>query len=66
MKDFDIPFIYVQGGKDKKINPTGAFEFIESAKSLDKTLLFYPDLWHDILYEPELWGILRRVIDWCN
>jgi len=66
MKSFDIPFLFVQGGKDKKVNPVGSFEFMEKAKSQDKTLLFYPDLWHDILHEPEIWGIFRRVINWCN
>jgi len=29
-------------------------------------MLFYSDVWHDILHEPEIWGILKRVIKWCD
>jgi alpha-beta hydrolase superfamily lysophospholipase len=39
---------------------------MKAIKSKDKVLLFYPDLWHDVLHEPEFWGIFKRVLKWCN
>lgn len=35
-KHFDIPFVIVQGGLDKLVNPLGAFELYDQSKSQDK------------------------------
>jgi esterase/lipase len=33
---FSAPFLIVQGGHDKLVNPEGAFELYEQSRSLDK------------------------------
>lgn len=37
---FDVPFVVVQGGLDKLVNPIGAFELFDKAPSKDKQVGF--------------------------
>ena len=52
---FDIPFVVVQGGLDKLVNPIGAFELYDKSPSKDKQvpfplikIWFYEKMWHDV------------------
>ena len=49
-KDYKSPFMIVQGGLDKLVNPQVAFElFAQSRTALeDKEIIFYENMWHDI------------------
>ena len=66
MHKFDLPVMLVQGGKDRIVEAEGAFEFMAKSASTDKQLVFYPDLWHDVVHEPELWSIMRRANAWLD
>jgi acylglycerol lipase len=37
---FDVPFVVVQGGLDKLVNPVGAFDLYDKSISKDKQVLF--------------------------
>ena len=66
MENFKLPALVIQGAKDRIVEAEGAFHFMERSKSEDKTLLLYPNLWHDISSEPELWSILEKAKGWLE
>ena len=43
---FNLPFLIIQGGRDKIVNYKGAFLLFENSPSKDKTFIFMEDLWH--------------------
>lgn len=53
---YKAPFMVVQGGLDKLVNPEVAFELYENSqtKSEDKEIIFYENMWHDIWHEEEI------------
>lgn len=65
-EDFKVPFLLISGGKDKLVKPTSHFEFFKFSKSDDKELLYYPNCWHFIYAEEEIFEIISRVIDWIG
>lgn len=52
-KDYKSPFLIVQGGLDKLVNPSVAFELFAQSRTPpeDKDILFYENMWHDIWHE---------------
>jgi acylglycerol lipase len=48
-----LPFITIQGGADKLVDPGGAQMLYDQAGSRDKTLKIYPGLFHEVHNEPD-------------
>jgi acylglycerol lipase len=48
-----LPFIVVQGGQDKLVDPAGASMLYEQASSTDKTIKVYEELYHECHNEPD-------------
>lgn len=61
-----LPILIVQGTGDTITSPSGPKEFIERGISTDKTLKLYPDLYHDILHEPNSDQVTGDILDWLN
>lgn len=61
-----LPFIVVQGGKDRLSDPRGAQMLYDRAGSSDKTLKLFPDLQHEVFNEPERRSVLRDVETWLE
>ena len=59
-----LPFIAVQGGQDKLVDPTGAQMLYDQASSKDKTLKIYDGLYHEVFNEPERARVLGDVETW--
>lgn len=59
-----LPFIVLQGGADRIVDPGGAQWFHEKAGSEHKTLKIYPGLYHEVFNEPERAVVLRDMEDW--
>ncbi|MFH2039267.1 MAG: lysophospholipase [Chloroflexota bacterium] len=59
-----LPFIVVQGGEDKLVDPAGAQMLYDLADSTDKTLKIYPGLYHEVFNEPERNMVLTDVETW--
>ena len=59
-----LPFIAVQGGKDKLVDPSGAQMLYDKAGSKDKTLNVYEGLYHEIHNEPERFAMFKDVEAW--
>lgn len=59
-----LPFITVQGGDDKLVDPGGAQMLYDRASSKDKTLKIYPGFYHEVFNEPEKKVVLHDVEAW--
>lgn len=65
-KNYKCPFLVIQGGRDKLVNPMVGFELFEQSplKEEDKDVLFYEDMWHDIWHEKEIEEIIQEIVKW--
>ena len=59
-----LPFIALQGGADRIVDPQGAQILYEGASSADKTIKVYDGLYHDIFHETERHRVLADVDTW--
>ncbi len=60
------PLLILQGTGDRVVDPRGAQELYRRTGSTDKTLRFYPDLYHDLLNEPERQQVLDDLVAWLE
>ncbi len=59
-----LPFLAMQGGGDRLVDPDGAQILYERAGSKDKTLKIYDGLYHEIFNEPERERVFKDIQDW--
>jgi acylglycerol lipase len=59
-----LPFLAMQGGDDRLVDPDGAKILYDRAGSKDKTLKIYEGLYHEIFNEPEHPRVLKDVETW--
>jgi alpha-beta hydrolase superfamily lysophospholipase len=60
----ELPFIVVQGSKDRLVEPSGAQMLYDLAASTDKAIKIYEGLYHEVFNEPEREQVLEDVADW--
>lgn len=61
-----LPLLTLHGGADVMTAPAGS-EFVHAkASSKDRTLKIYPELFHEILNEPERLQVLSEIHSWCE
>ncbi len=65
---YKCPFLVIQGGCDKLVNPMVAFELFERSQTAekDKQIIFYQNMWHDIWHEPEINEIIGSIVNWID
>lgn len=61
-----LPFIALQGGGDRIINPEGAQMLYDKATSKDKAIKIYPDFYHELFNDPERAIVLSDVETWLK
>jgi acylglycerol lipase len=61
-----LPFLAMQGGDDRLVDPDGAQILYEKAGSKDKTLKIYPGLYHEIFNEPEREMVFSDIAAWLE
>lgn len=66
MEEVDLPLLVLQGAKDRLVNKAGGRELYERARSKDKTLTVYPDLYHEVFNEPERQAVLSDLCAWLD
>jgi acylglycerol lipase len=59
-----LPFMVVQGGEDRLVDPAGAQMLYDKASSKDKTIKIYEGLHHEVFNEPERARVLKDVETW--
>jgi acylglycerol lipase len=61
-----LPFITIQGGADKLVDPGGAQMLYDRAGSKDKTLNVYPGLFHEVHNEPDCNTMFKDMETWLE
>lgn len=66
LEKFNVPFVLVQGGMDVTVDVECNIDLVEKSQSKDKTLVFYENLWHDVMHEQEIYEILEFLGNWVE
>jgi alpha-beta hydrolase superfamily lysophospholipase len=64
--EFDWPVLLLHGTADKLTNPKGTEEFFRNIPSEDKTFHRYPELYHELVNEPERDTIMKDILEWIE
>ena len=62
--EVDFPILYLQGMKDRLVDPNEAETFINAIQSKDKTLKCYPDSVHECFNDLNREQVMKDVIEW--
>jgi len=65
-KDYEANYIMFFGAKDSIVSTNSSLKLINEAKSKDKTLYYYENLFHDIWHEEEMFDIVPKLLDWIK
>lgn len=65
-KACQTPLVIVIPGCDKVCPATEMYDFYEQASSEDKEVWYYPNLWHSIYGEEEIFDIRKKIVDWID
>jgi len=66
VKEYKAPCLILHGGEDKIVTEKSSEWFFENILSIDKTRKVYPDLYHEILNEPEKDIVINDIIKWIE
>ncbi|KAK9091412.1 hypothetical protein Sjap_024589 [Stephania japonica] len=66
LRSITVPFLVLHGTEDAVTDPEASMKLYEEASSIDKSIKLYPNLLHDILFEPEHRIVEKDIIDWLN
>ncbi len=61
-----LPILVIQGEADRLVSPAGTYAAFAAFGSTDKTLKKYPDLFHEVLNEPEQDEIIALISEWLD
>jgi len=61
-----LPLLLLHGGADSMASPEGSRFLDANVGSANKTLQIYPELFHEILNEPEREQVTADILDWCD
>lgn len=64
--ELQLPLLVMHGESDKLIPNAASRQLYDAAGSADKTLVIYPELYHEIFNEPEKDQVLADLIQWLN
>ena len=64
--ELTLPLLVLHGGADVMTSPQGSQLLYEGAGSPDKTLKIYPQLYHEILNEPEKAEVYADILTWLD
>jgi alpha-beta hydrolase superfamily lysophospholipase len=60
------PLLVIWGGRDRLVNPNGIARWFESVGSADRTAIPYPELFHEVINEPERGVVIGDIIRWLE
>ncbi|MBA4395726.1 MAG: alpha/beta hydrolase, partial [Desulfobacca sp.] len=61
-----LPILIIQGGADKLVDPAGARMLYDRVGSVDKKVIIYEGLYHEVFNEPERDKVLHDVENWLD
>lgn len=62
----DIPLLVLQAGDDCLVDPVGVEAFVQGVPALEKQFTLYPDLYHEVMNEPERETVLENLVGWLD
>lgn len=66
LSELTLPLLLLHGEADTVCPPSGSVRIHQEAASEDKTLILYPDLYHEIHNEPQQVTVIRDILDWLD
>lgn len=64
ISELGIPLLFMQAGADQLVDPNAAIDFTERLDKNQVTFQLIPDLYHEILNEPEKEIYLKMISNW--
>jgi len=64
--EIELPLLIMHGEEDSMASPSGAQFLFDAVSSVDKQLKLYPQLYHEILNEPEREQVMADLLAWCE
>jgi alpha-beta hydrolase superfamily lysophospholipase len=64
--EITLPVYIAHGDADVMAGPEGSQAFFDALGSEDKTLDFWPGLYHEIFHEPESEEVMTRYVSWLQ
>ncbi|XP_071724639.1 caffeoylshikimate esterase-like [Rutidosis leptorrhynchoides] len=67
-EEVEVPFLIVHGELDGACDPECVKELYKRASSKDKTITIYPDMWHQLVIEPQenVDLVFGDIVDWIK
>lgn len=66
LAELHLPLLLLHGEADAAVTPEGSRLAYAQAASTDKKLIMYPNLYHEIMNEPEQAQVIGDVLAWLN
>ncbi|WP_130277007.1 alpha/beta hydrolase [Cecembia calidifontis] len=63
---FHYPLLLLHGSDDQLTNPKGSEIFFRNVASKDKTFHRYPELFHELINEPEKELVINDILEWIK
>lgn len=63
---FNYPLLLLHGSGDHLTNPMGSEFFFKNISSQDKTFHRYPELFHELINEPEKEVVINDILEWVK
>jgi hypothetical protein len=63
---FKLPYLFIQSGVDKSVDPFMIVDFDRDSKSTDKTHMFAKDMWHSACFDNDIYEMMPDMIKWVN
>jgi acylglycerol lipase len=64
--EFTVPLLALHGSADLLTHPEGSRALVANARSTDKALRIFPNLYHDLLHEPEREKVRMEIVGWLK
>jgi acylglycerol lipase len=66
LADIQLPILVMHGGGDRVVDPAGSRVLHNGVSSADKILKIYPELYHEVINEPERDMVLNDMVAWLD
>ena len=66
MEAINLPLLIMHGLDDRIVDVKGSQLLYETSKSVDKTLLLYENLYHELVNEPERLKVMNDMKEWLD
>lgn len=66
VQKMNVPLLVLQAGSDCLIDPKGIEAFVGQVPHANRTFTAFPELYHEVLNEPEREQVLQSLVEWLD